>query len=277
MPTAINTTNANGGADSSTHSSAGVHEVLLRFYATLQSLLDHHYMSFFSRTENNLLSSILEKRQQEQQHEEASSGSDGGGSLKEQSLMALGLCMNFIVQGLQRPEPDLVRRVIEVLTYLNDSSPSRLFGRQEFQGRYRTVILQVLLSLVTLRPGQGADVVATVESHAVAGNLSVSSSSSHSSSTTTVASTSSSSGSQELLRDEIALLIHKVVTAEPASEEMVHGSVLLQQLITQMVASSVSIQETLWRSLVALCDSTQCSQGLEDLAYDLKLIIQQTG
>ncbi|KAF9159257.1 Exportin-6, partial [Actinomortierella ambigua] len=140
--TAINTTNANGGADSSTHSAPGVHEVLLRFYATLQSLLDHHYVSFFSRTGNNLLSSILEKRQQEQQHEMASNGSDSGGGLKEQSLMALDLCMNFIVQGLQRPEPDLVRRVIEVLTYLNDSSPSRLFGRQEFQGRYRTVILQ---------------------------------------------------------------------------------------------------------------------------------------
>ncbi|KAF9973399.1 Exportin-6 [Actinomortierella ambigua] len=263
----------NGGNSSARTASA--HEVLLRFIATLQSLLDHHWQSFFSRTGRNLLGSILEQRQQEGSAK-GDSGATGGGGLKEQSLMALDLCMNFVVQGLQRPEPDVVRRVIEMLTYLNDSSPSRMFGRLEFQGRYRTVILQVLLSLVTLRPGQGPDAAASVSFGASAGGH-----------LTGDLSSSSSSGSQDLLRDEIALLMHKIVTAEPASDEMVHGGVLLQQLVTQvcaslppsshLVASTVSIQETLWRSLMALSDSTQCSQGLEDFAHDLKLIIQQTG
>ncbi|KAG0231569.1 Exportin-6 [Actinomortierella wolfii] len=271
------TNSSNGSISNDTnngrYNGVNVHEVLLRYYSTLQNLLDHHWQSFFSRSGNSLLDSILEQQRQ-QRHGSLAAKQDGAApfshddsALKEQSLMALDLCMNFFVQGLQRPEPDLVRQVIEILTYLNDSSPLRLFGRLEFQERYRPTFLQVLLSLVTLRPEQGT--ATSAHGPSVGDNQGT-----------------NTAGSQDLLRDEIAMLMHKIVAAKSDFDNVASGGVLLQQLISQvcaslppscqLVASPLSVQETLWRSLTMLCDSAQCAQGLEDFSHDLRLFIQQS-
>ncbi|KAG0232081.1 Exportin-6 [Actinomortierella wolfii] len=271
------TNSSNGSISNDTNNGrcngVNVHEVLLRYYSTLQNLLDHHWQSFFSRSGNNLLDSILEQQRQQRygspaaKQDGAAPFSHDDSALKEQSLMALDLCINFFVQGLQRPEPDLVRQVIEILTYLNDSSPLRLFGRLEFQERYRPTFLQVLLSLVTLRPEQGT--ATSAHGPSVGDNQGT-----------------NTAGSQDLLRDEIAMLMHKIVAAKSDFDNVASGGVLLQQLISQvcaslppscqLVASPLSVQETLWRSLMMLCDSTQCAQGLEDFSHDLKLFIQQS-
>jgi hypothetical protein len=133
----------------------GVYDLMELFFATIKTLLTHHYKFFFSSSFTGSSANILAA------NGSAGAGGAGGGAggtggagtggVDEEShnrrVQMLQSCMEYLARGLHRPEPDMVRQSIETLVSLQEHSICRLFDRPEFQTLYRFEFLQILLRL----------------------------------------------------------------------------------------------------------------------------------
>ncbi|KAG0258007.1 Exportin-6 [Mortierella polycephala] len=109
---------------------ANVNDLLALFYTTIQTLLTHHCRFFFVNARAI-----------------PAAGGQDVNDHDSQRAQALQKCMEFLAHGLHCPEPDLVRRTIEILSSLQDHNLCRLFERSEFQLNFRFEFLQILLRL----------------------------------------------------------------------------------------------------------------------------------
>ncbi|KFH73768.1 hypothetical protein MVEG_00982 [Podila verticillata NRRL 6337] len=111
----------------------GAYDLMTLYFSTIQTLLTFHARYFFADTR-------VQSR---------SPSSDVGANpgVTHDRLQALQSCLEFLARGLHRPEPDIVRKVIEVLEALQDHPQCRLFDRTEFQQTFRFEFLQIVFRL----------------------------------------------------------------------------------------------------------------------------------
>lgn len=131
---ATSSPNPNGQEESQVDGSDnGAYDLMTLYFSTIQTLLTFHARYFFADTRI-------------QSRSPASDMSTNPG-ITHDRLQALQSCLEFLARGLHRPEPDIVRKVIEVLEALQDNPQCRLFDRAEFQQTFRFEFLQIVFRL----------------------------------------------------------------------------------------------------------------------------------
>ncbi|KAG0325801.1 Exportin-6 [Podila horticola] len=113
----------------------GAYDLMTLYFSTIQTLLTFHARYFFADT-----------RVQSRSPSSEAQGVTSQG-VSHDRLQALQSCLEFLARGLHRPEPDIVRKVIEVLEALQDHPQCRLFDRTEFQQTFRFEFLQIVFRL----------------------------------------------------------------------------------------------------------------------------------
>ncbi|KAG0343653.1 Exportin-6, partial [Podila humilis] len=119
---------------------SGAFELMILYFSTVQTLLTHHARYFFADT--RVRPSPLSVTQSN-----AIAVSTNSNLAPHDRLLALQSCLEFLARGLHRPEPDIVRKVIEVLEALQEHPQCRLFDRNEFQQTFRFEFLQILFRM----------------------------------------------------------------------------------------------------------------------------------
>lgn len=113
----------------------GAYDLMTLYFSTIQTLLTFHARYFFADT-----------RVQSRSPSSEAQGVTSQG-VSHDRLQALQSCLEFLARGLHRPEPEIVRKVIEVLEALQDHPQCRLFDRTEFQQTFRFEFLQIVFRL----------------------------------------------------------------------------------------------------------------------------------
>ncbi|KAG0013887.1 Exportin-6 [Podila clonocystis] len=127
--------NPNAQEESQIDGDNGAYDLMTLYFSTIQTLLTFHARYFFA-----------DNRVQSRSPPSEAQGATSQG-VSHDRLQALQSCLEFLARGLHRPEPDIVRKVIEVLEALQDHPQCRLFDRTEFQQTFRFEFLQIVFRL----------------------------------------------------------------------------------------------------------------------------------
>ncbi|KAF9429406.1 Exportin-6 [Entomortierella beljakovae] len=114
----------------------GEYDLMILFFEIIKTLLTLHTKTFFSGGAVMSAAGL-----------NSSSNQNNGIDNESQRTQMLQSCMEAFARGLHRPEPEVVRRSIEILVSLQEHNLCHLFERAEFQSTFRFEFLQILLRI----------------------------------------------------------------------------------------------------------------------------------